>query len=181
MSLKAKYQKQIRPKLSQEWGLKNPLAASRVEKVVVSMGLGEAKENKRLLASAEEDLKTLTGQKPKVTVARQSIAGFQLRKGDPVGLMVTLRGERMYSFLERLFKIVLPRVRDFQGVPSRGFDGQGNYSLGLPEQIVFPEVDYAKVEKVRGLQVTIVTSAQNDQKAQRLLEELGMPFAKKGG
>jgi large subunit ribosomal protein L5 len=178
MTLQEKYRQEIRPKLAKEFGLKNVLAVPLVEKVVVSMGLGEAIQDKNLIEKATEDLKAITGQKPKVTKARMSVAGFKIKKGDSIGLMTTLRREKMYSFLEKLFKIVLPRVRDFHGVSNLSFDGRGNYNLGLVEQIVFPEIDYAKVDKIRGLQITIVTNTQDDQKAKRLLEELGMPFEK---
>ena len=154
----------------------NPLAAPKVEKVVVSVGLGEAAQDKKVIEPASQDLMVITGQKPKLTRARVAIAGFKLREGDPVGLMVTLRGKRMYDFLEKLFKIVLPRMRDFKGVSSKSFDGQGNYHLGITEQIVFPEIDYAKVDKIRGLQITIVTNIKADEQARKLLEKLGMPF-----
>jgi len=179
MTLQEKYQKEINPKLANEFSLDNFLAVPTVKKVVLNMGLGEMARDKGLIEKAMEDLKAITGQKPKINKARLSIAGFKLRKGDPVGLMVTLRGKRMYQFLEKLFKIVLPRFRDFRGVPLSGLDGRGNYNLGISEQIVFPEIDYAKVDKIRGLQVTFVTSAKNDQQAKRLLEELGIAFEKK--
>ncbi|MCJ7829710.1 50S ribosomal protein L5 [Patescibacteria group bacterium] len=180
-SLQEKYRQEIRPKLAKEFGLKNVLAAPLVEKVVVSMGLGEGAQDKGLVEKAAEDLKVITGQKPKVTKARMAIAGFKIRKGDSIGLMVTLRGKRMYDFLEKLVKIVLPRMRDFHGVSSSSFDGQGNYNLGISEQIVFPEIDYAKIDKVKGLQITIVTDTNNEAQAKRLLEEIGMPFAKAQG
>ncbi|MBM3205456.1 50S ribosomal protein L5 [Candidatus Shapirobacteria bacterium] len=177
-SFEEKYRQEIRPKLAKEFGLVNLLAVPGLQKIVINIGLGEAIQDKNLIAKATEDLKVITGQKPKVTRSRQSIAGFKLRKGEPLGLMVTLRGKRMYHFLEKVIKIVLPRLRDFKGVSLTGFDGRGNYNLGLSEQIVFPEIDYAKIDKVRGLQITIVTNAGENQKAQRLLEELGMPFEK---
>jgi len=177
-NLEEKYRQEIRPKLVEEFGLKNVLAVPSIEKVVLNIGLGQASQDKGLIEKAAEDLKTITGQKPKVNKARLAIASFKLREGDPIGLMVTLRGKRMYAFLEKLFKIVLPRLRDFKGVANSGFDGRGNYNLGLSEQIVFPEIDYAKIDKIRGLQITIVTNAQDDQKAKRLLEELGVPFEK---
>lgn len=177
-NLKEKYQKEIAPKLAKELGLANVLAVPKMEKIVVNIGLGEASQDKKILEAAKEDMAIVTGQRPKVAVARQSIAGFKLRKGQPIGLMVTLRGQRMYDFFEKLVKIVLPRLRDFQGVSLKSFDGRGNYSLGVPEQIVFPEVDYSKVDKVRGLEITIVTNAKTDEKAKRLLELFGMPFAK---
>lgn len=178
-NLREKYQKEIAPKLAKELGLANVLAAPKMEKIVVNVGLGEASQDKKILEAAKEDVAIITGQRPKITVAHQSIAGFKLRKGQPIGLMATLRGQRMYDFFEKLVKIVLPRLRDFQGVSLKSFDGQGNYSLGVPEQIVFPEIDYSKVDKVRGLEVTIVTNAKTDEKAKRLLELLGMPFEKK--
>lgn len=176
-NLKEKYQKEIAPKLAKELGLANILAAPRIEKVIINIGLSEALEDKKALEAASSDLAVITGQKPKVTKARQSIAGFKLRAGQPVGLMVTLRGQRMYDFFEKLVAVVLPRLRDFQGVSLKSFDGQGNYTLGIPEQIVFPEIDYAKVNKVRGLEITIVTNAKTSERAKRLLELLGMPFA----
>jgi large subunit ribosomal protein L5 len=171
------YQKEIVAKLLKELGLKNQLAAPRVEKVVVNIGLGEAVADKKVIKTATEVLAAITGQKPKVTKARVSVSSFKLRKGEPIGLMVTLRKERMYDFLEKLFKIVLPRLRDFQGVSPTGFDGRGNYTLGLSEQIIFSEVDYDKIDKIRGLEITIVTSTDSDQEAKLLLKLLGMPFA----
>lgn len=177
-NLKKKYQEKIAPKLAKELGLTNALAAPRMEKIIINIGLSEAMENKKALESASNDLAVITGQKPKVTKARQSIAGFKLRAGQPIGLMITLRGQRMYDFFEKLVTIALPRLRDFQGVSLKSFDGQGNYTLGIPEQIVFPEIDYAKVDKVRGLEITIVTNAKTNEKAKRLLELLGMPFEK---
>ena len=176
-NLKEKYQKKIALKLAKELGLANVLAAPRMEKIIINIGLSEAMEDKKVLEATSRDLAVITGQKPKVTKARQSIAGFKLRVGQPIGLMVTLRSQRMYDFFEKLVTVVLPRLRDFQGVSLKSFDGQGNYTLGITEQIVFPEIDYAKVDKVRGLEVTIVTNAQTDEKAKRLLELLGMPFA----
>lgn len=177
-NLEEKYRQEIRPKLAKEFALTNVLAVPSVVKVVLNMGLGQASQDKNLIEKAAEDLKTITGQKPRVNKARLAIAGFKIRKNDPIGLMVILRGKRMYAFLEKLFKIVLPRLRDFKGVSNSGFDGRGNYNLGLSEQIVFPEIDYAKIDKIRGLQVTIVTNARDNQKAKRLLEELGVPFEK---
>lgn len=178
LNLREKYQREIAPKLAKELSLTNTLAAPRMEKIVVNIGLGEALQDKKILEAVSADLAVITGQKPKVAAARKSIAGFKLRAGQPIGLMVTLRGKRMYDFFEKLTKIVLPRLRDFQGVSLKSFDGQGNYSLGIPEQIVFPEIDYAKIDKVRSLEVTIVTNAKADEKAKRLLELLGMPFVK---
>lgn len=177
-NLKEKYQKEIASKLAKELGLTNVLASPKMEKIIINVGLSEAMENKGALESASNDLTVITGQKPKVTKARQSIAGFKLRAGQPIGLMVTLRGQRMYDFFEKLVAVVLPRLRDFRGVSLKSFDGQGNYTLGISEQIVFPEIDYTKVDKVRGLEITIVTNAQTDEKAKRLLELLGMPFEK---
>ena len=175
-----KYKKEILPQLVKEFELENLLAAPRVKKVVVNIGLKEGVSEKETLASASQTLALITGQKPRVARARQSIAGFKLRAGDPIGLVVTLRGRRMLDFLEKLFKVVFPRLRDFQGVPLKSFDGHGNYTLGIPEQIVFPEVDYAKIDKVRGLEVTITTTTNSDKQAKRLLELLGMPFEKEG-
>jgi len=177
-NLEEKYRQEIRPKLTKEFALTNVLAVPSVVKVVLNIGLGQASQDKNLIDKAAEDLKTITGQKPRVNKARLAIDGFKIRKNDPIGLMVTLRGKRMYDFLEKLVKIVLPRLRDFKGVSNSGFDGRGNYNLGLSEQIVFPEIDYAKIDKIRGLQVTIVTNARDNQKAKRLLEELGVPFEK---
>lgn len=175
-NLKQKYQKEIAPKLAKEFGLDNVLAAPKLKKVVVNIGIGEEAQEPN---PATKDLAVITGQRPKICRAKKSIADFKIQKGDPIGLMVTLRGERMYDFLEKLFKIILPRLRDFHGLSLKGFDGQGNYTLGLREQTVFPEVDYGKITKVRGLEITIVTTG-DDKKSQRLLEELGMPFEKHG-
>jgi large subunit ribosomal protein L5 len=150
----------------------------RVEKVVVNIGLGEAAHDKNVIEVASRDLMAITGQKPVICRARASISGFKIRKGDPVGLKVTLRGKRMRDFLTKLFTIVLPRLRDFQGVSLKSFDGRGNYSLGIPEQIVFPEIDYSKIDKIRGLEITIVTNTGSDDKAKELLELMGMPFEK---
>jgi large subunit ribosomal protein L5 len=177
-NLEEKYRQEIRPKLAKEFGLSNLLAVPSIVKVVLNIGLGQASQEKNLIEKATEDLKVITGQKAKVNKARMAIAGFKIRKSDPIGLMVTLRGKRMYAFLEKLFKIVLPRLRDFKGVSNSGFDGRGNYNLGIGEQIVFPEIDYAKIDKIRGLQITMVTNADDDQKAKRLLEELGLLFEK---
>lgn len=150
----------------------------RVEKVVVNIGLGEGAHDKNVIEAALGDLMVITGQKPALRRARVAVAGFKIRKGDPIGLKVTLRGKRMTDFLRKLFTIVLPRLRDFQGVSLKSFDGQGNYSLGISEQIVFPEIDYSKIDKIRGLEITIVTNTGSDEKAQKLLENLGMPFEK---
>lgn len=177
-NLKKKYQEEIIPKLAKELGLKNRLAMPKVEKVVINLGIGEGTIDKGVIEKASQDLAVITGQKPKVAKARASIAGFKLRAGAPIGLVVSLRGEKMYNFLEKLFKIVLPRLRDFQGLSIKSFDGRGNYNLGISEYTIFPEIDYSKVEKVRGLEITIVTNTDDNQKATRLLELLGMPFMK---
>lgn len=170
------YRQVVVPALQKEGGLKNVFAVPRMVKVVVNVGLAEAAHKEGILTKVSEELASITGQRPALRRAKKSIAGFKLTKGDPIGLIVTLRGKRMYEFLDKLFNIVLPRVRDFRGLSSLGFDGSGNYTLGLEEQIVFPEVEFAKVEKIRGLEVTIVTNAKTDERAKRLLELLGMPF-----
>lgn len=174
--LREKYQREVIPALTREFGYKNPMQVPKVEKVVVNIGLGEALQNPKALDAAVEDLTAITGQKPVVTRARKSIANFKLREGQAIGAMVTLRGERMYEFLDRLMNLALPRIRDFRGVSRRSFDGRGNYSIGLREQIVFPEIDYDKVDKLRGLEVAIVTTARNDTEGYALLKHLGMPF-----
>jgi len=176
--LKARYLEEIRPTLVNELKCSNILEAPRLEKIVVNIGIGEASQNSKALDAATGDLQAITGQKPIVRKAKKSIAQFRLRAGMDVGLMVTLRGDRMYEFLDRLCNAALPRLRDFQGVPTRSFDGRGNYSLGLREQLVFPEIDYDKIDKLRGLEITMVTSARTDQEGRRLLELLGVPFAK---
>ena len=159
-----------------DFGYKNPMQVPKLEKVVVNMGLGEATSNAKLVDVGADELARITGQKPVTRRSKKSIAAFKVRKGMPIGTMVTLRGERMYEFLDRLISIALPRVRDFKGVSARGFDGRGNYTLGLREQLVFPEIDYDKIDKVRGMEVTIVTTARSDEEARRLLQLLGMPF-----
>ncbi len=174
--LKRRYREEVVPKLMQEFGYPHRFAVPRLEKIVLNIGLGEAVSNPKAIDYAMNDLAAITGQRPVVRRARKSIAGFKLRKGMPIGVMVTLRGNRMWDFLDRLIAIALPRIRDFRGVSARSFDGRGNYTLGLREQIVFPEVDYDKIDKVRGLEVTIVTTARTDVEAKRLLELLGMPF-----
>jgi large subunit ribosomal protein L5 len=174
--LKERYYKEIVPALTEQFDYPNLLAVPRVQKVVLNIGIGEAIQNARALDAASRDLAAITGQKPLVRRAKKSIAAFKLREGMAVGLMVTLRGDRMYDFLDRLLNLALPRVRDFRGVPSRSFDGRGNYTLGLREQLIFPEIEYDKVDKVRGLEITIVTSADSDIEARRLLELLGVPF-----
>lgn len=178
MSLRQYYQEKIIPELKQALAVESVMAVPKIVKVVVSVGLKEAKDDKKYLEIAGEQLQVITGQKPKTCRAKKSIAGFKLGKGQPIGLCVTLRGERAYAFLEKLFKIVLPRVRDFSGVSLQAFDGGGNYSLGISEQIVFSEVEFTKIDKVRGLEITIVTNAGTAEKAKLLLEKLGMPFAK---
>lgn len=177
MNLAEKYQKEIVPLLQKELGVKSRMAVPKVVKVVLNVGLKEAKDDKKVIDSVQEQLQIISGQKSKLCHAKKSIAGFKLAKGQPIGLCVTLRGSRAFAFLEKLFTIVLPRVRDFNGVDPKGFDGHGNYSLGISEQIVFSEIDFAKIDKSRGLQVTIVTNTKDDPKARLLLEKLGMPFA----
>ncbi len=174
--LKERYLKEVQPALVKEFSYKNPMAVPRVRKIVVNMGLGEAIQNAKLLDSASSELSQITGQKPVITRARKSIANFKLRKNMPIGAMVTLRGDRMYEFLDRLANVALPRVRDFRGLSTRAFDGRGNYTLGLRDQLVFPEIDYAKVDKVKGLNISIVTDARTDAEALALLRHLGMPF-----
>ena len=174
--LKEKFEKEIRPALVKEFGFKNPMQSPRVEKVVVNMGLGEAIQNGKILDASLEQLTAITGQKPVVTKARKSIANFKLRQGQSIGAMVTLRGNRAYEFLDRLLNVALPRVRDFKGVSPKAFDGKGNYTLGVKEQIIFPEINYDKVEKIKGLNITVVTTAKNDEEGRALLRHLGMPF-----
>jgi len=176
--LKERYQKEISPALMKALGLTNVMEIPRIKKVVVNIGLGEALDNPKALDAAVIDLAAIAGQKPVITKARKSIANFKLREGRAIGTAVTLRGEKMWSFLDRLMNIVLPRVRAFRGVSAESFDGRGNYTLGLREQIIFPEIEYDKVDKVRGLEITIVTNAQTDDKAAALLQMLGMPFRK---
>ncbi|HLH07059.1 MAG TPA: 50S ribosomal protein L5 [Terriglobales bacterium] len=174
--LRFKYQKEIAPALMKEFGWANPMAVPKVEKVVINMGVGEATQNAKVLDPAVNELGQITGQKPVVTKAKKSIAAFKVREGMPIGAMVTLRGDRMYEFLDRLINVALPRVRDFRGVSTKSFDGRGNYTLGLRDQLIFPEIDYAKVEKLKGMNVTIVTTAKSDDQARALLTHLGMPF-----
>jgi len=176
--LKEKYAKEIAPKLMSTGGYANAMQVPHVEKVVVSIGLGEAISNAKALEGAEHDLPLITGQKPIITRSRKSIANFRLREGMPIGMKVTLRRQRMYDFLDRLIDVVLPRLREFRGVPRNSFDGHGNYTLGFREQTMFPEIEYDKVDKVRGLEITIVTSAKTDEDGRLLLEMLGMPFSK---
>ena len=174
--LKEKYQKDVSPALTKEFGYKNVMAVPRIAKVVVNMGLGEATSNAKIIDTGADELARITGQKPVTRRAKKSIAAFKVRKGMPIGTLVTLRGERMWEFLDRLVSIALPRVRDFKGVSPRGFDGRGNYTLGLRDQLLFPEVDYMKVDKARGMNVSFVTMAKTDEEARKLLQFIGMPF-----
>ena len=174
--LRERYRSEIVPTLMRELGRKNVLSVPRLEKIVLNMGLGEATQNPKLLDSAVEELTAISGQRPVVTKAKKAIANFKLREGVPIGAMVTLRGERMYEFFDRLVNVTLPRVRDFKGVPDRSFDGRGNYSLGLREQVIFPEINLDKVDKIKGLTVVVCTSARTDAEAKTLLRALGMPF-----
>lgn len=178
--LKDRYQKEVVPALMKALNLDNIMQVPRVEKVVVNIGVGEALDNAKALDAAVNDLNLVTGQKPIITKARKSIAAFKLREGRSIGAKVTLRGERMWSFLDRLMNIALPRVRDFRGVSPNSFDGRGNYTLGFREQLVFPEIEYDKIDKLRGMEVTIVTTARNDDHGRQLLKMLGMPFRKEG-
>ncbi len=174
--LKERYVKDVVPALKKEFGYSNVMAIPKVDKVVVNMGLGEATQNVKLIDTGADELGRITGQRSVTTRAKKSIAAFKVRKGMPVGTMVTLRGDRMYEFLDRLMNIALPRVRDFKGVSTKGFDGRGNYTLGLRDQLLFPEIDYMKVDKARGMNVSVVTTAKTDEEARRLLQLLGMPF-----
>ena len=175
--LKARYHDEVVPSLVKQFEYTNPMQVPGLDKIVVNIGLGEALTNAKAIDAATGDLATITGQKPIVTRAKRSIAQFHLRTGNPVGAKVTLRGERMWDFLERLTVLALPRMRDFRGIPSKSFDGRGNYSLGFREQLAFPEIDYDKVDRLRGLEISIVTTAKTDEESKRLLELLGMPFA----
>ena len=174
--LRSRFEKEVAPALLKELDLKNAMAVPRLNKIVVNMGMGEATQNAKVLDPAVNELGLITGQKPVVTKAKKSIAAFKVREGQSIGCMVTLRGDRMYEFFDRLVNIVLPRVRDFRGVSTKSFDGRGNYTLGLHDQLIFPEIDYAKVDKQKGMNVTIVTTAANDNQARTLLKHLGMPF-----
>jgi large subunit ribosomal protein L5 len=176
--MKVRYQKDIAPVLMKEFSLDNIMQVPRVSKVTVNIGMGEARENPKALDAAVSDITQITGQKPIVTKAKKAIANFKLREGMLNGIKVTLRGEKMWSFLDRLMNIVLPRVRDFRGISPNSFDGRGNYSLGLREQLIFPEIEYDKIDKIRGMEITVVTTAPNDEQARRLLQLLGMPFRK---
>ncbi|HVT43931.1 MAG TPA: 50S ribosomal protein L5 [Thermoanaerobaculia bacterium] len=176
--LKQQYRNEVMKKLQEEFGIENVMAIPKIEKIVLNMGMGEAIQNSKILDNAAEELAVIAGQKPVITRAKKSIASFKLREGVPIGTMVTLRGERMYEFLDRLINIALPRVRDFRGVPTRSFDGRGNYTIGIRDHLIFPEIDYSKVDKSKGMNVTIVTTAKNDEQARALLRELGMPFGR---
>jgi large subunit ribosomal protein L5 len=176
--LKERYKTEIVPELMREFKYGNAMRVPRVEKVTVNIGLGEARDNARAVESATSDIATITGQKPVVTKAKKAIANFKIRENMPIGVAVTLRGDRMYEFMDRLLNAALPRIRDFHGVPQKAFDGRGNFSLGVREQLIFPEIDYDKVDRIRGMQVNIVTTARTDEEGKRLLELMGMPFAK---
>lgn len=174
--LRDKYKNEIAGALAKEFDIKNPMAVPRIEKVVVNMGLGEASSNAKILDVAAEELKAITGQKPVITKAKKSIAAFKLRQGMAIGTMVTLRGDRMYEFLDRLISVALPRVRDFRGISGKAFDGRGNYTLGIREQLIFPEIDFNKVDKTRGMNISIITTAKTDEQGRSLLKAMGMPF-----
>jgi len=174
--LKEKYRKEIAPALAKEFGIKNPMAVPRIEKIVLNMGVGEAIANSKALDAAADELRQISGQKPVITKAKKSIASFKLRQGMSIGTMVTLRGERMYEFLDRFITVALPRVRDFRGVSAKAFDGRGNYTVGIREQMIFPEIDFNKIDKVRGMNISIVTTAGSDDQAFSLLKAFGMPF-----
>ncbi len=174
--LKEKYKKDIAPALAKEFEIKNPMAIPKIEKIIINMGLGEASSNAKILDVATEELRAIAGQKPVITKAKKSIAAFKLRQGMSIGTMVTLRGDRMYEFLDRLISVALPRVRDFRGISGKAFDGRGKYTLGVREQLIFPEIDFNKVDKTRGMNISIVTTASNDEQARSLLKGLGMPF-----
>ena len=178
--LKQRYLEEIRPALIERFGYSTPMQAPRISKVTVNMGVGDAKQDSRVLEAAAEQLASITGQKPNIRRAKKSIAQFKVREGMPVGVAVTLRGERQYEFLDRLMSIAIPRIRDFRGLSPRSFDGRGNYSLGVREQIIFPEVDYDEIDQVRGLDITITTTAPSDEESFALLEALGMPFSRDG-
>jgi large subunit ribosomal protein L5 len=174
--LRDRYEKEVVPALRKEFGYTNVMAIPRLRKVVVNMGLGEATQNAKIVDTGVDELGRITGQKPVITRAKKSISQFKVRKGMPIGTMVTLRGERMWEFLDRLMSVALPRVRDFRGVSPRGFDGRGNYTLGLRDQLLFPEIDYMKVDKARGMNISVVTTAKTDEESRKLLQLLGMPF-----
>jgi large subunit ribosomal protein L5 len=179
--LQERYNKEILPALAKKFGRENRLSLPKLTKIVLNIGLGEARENAKALDTASADLATTTGQKPVITRSKKSIANFRLREGMPIGVMVTLRGQRMYEFFDRLVNAALPRIRDFRGCSAEAFDGRGNYSLGVREQLIFPEIDYDQIDRIRGMQININTSARNDEEGKRLLELLGMPFARGDG
>jgi large subunit ribosomal protein L5 len=174
--MRQRYEQEVAPALKKEFGYTNVMAIPKIKKVVVNMGLGEATQNAKIVETGADELSRIAGQKPVTTRAKKSIAQFKVRKGMPIGTMVTLRGERMWEFLDRLISVALPRVRDFRGVSPRGFDGRGNYTLGLKDQLLFPEIDYMKVDKARGMNISVVTSARTDEESRKLLQLLGMPF-----
>ncbi len=174
--LKERYEAEVIPALTKEFGYGNVMAIPKIEKIVVNMGLGEATQNAKIVDTGADEIGKITGQKPVVTRAKKSIAQFKVRQGMPIGTMVTLRGERMWDFLDRLISVALPRVRDFRGVSPKGFDGRGNYTLGLKDQLLFPEIDYMKVDKARGMNISVVTTAKSDEESRKLLQLLGMPF-----
>jgi large subunit ribosomal protein L5 len=174
--LKERYEKDVVPALKKEFGYTNAMAIPKIEKIVVNMGLGEATQNAKIVDTGVDEIAKITGQKPVTTRAKKSIAQFKVRQGMPIGAMVTLRGERMWEFVDRLISVALPRVRDFRGVSPRGFDGRGNYTLGLKDQLLFPEIDYMKVDKARGMNISFVTTAKTDEESRKLLQLLGMPF-----
>jgi len=178
IKLKQKYYDEVRPELIKRFGYDNVWAAPRLEKVVINQGLGEAKEDVRILEKAAEEIRQITGQKPVITRAKKSVSNFKLRQGMPIGLKVTLRGDRMWIFLEKLLNIALPRIRDFRGINPNGFDGRGNYNLGVREQLIFPEISYDQVDAIRGMDIAVVTTAETDEEAKALLELLGFPFRK---
>jgi large subunit ribosomal protein L5 len=174
--LRERYRKEVIPALMKRFGYKNPMAVPKLSKVIVNIGLGEASQNIKLLDVAAQELGQITGQKPIITRAKKSIANFKIRKGMPIGCCVTLRGERMYEFMDRLCNVVLPRVRDFKGLATNAFDGRGNYTLGLRDQLVFPEIDYTRVDKIKGMNITLTTTARNDEEGRELLKQLGLPL-----
>jgi len=176
--LKEIYRQEVVPALMKEFGYHNPMEVPRLVKIAVNIGLGEALQNPKALDSAASDISAVTGQKPVITRAKRSIANFKVRQGNPIGLMVTLRGDRMWELLDRMVNAALPRIRDFHGVSNKGFDGRGNYSLGIREQLIFPEIEYDKIDRIRGLQMTLVTTARSDEEGKRLLQLLGMPFSR---
>jgi large subunit ribosomal protein L5 len=176
--LKETYRQEVVPALMKEFGYRNVMEVPRLEKVVVNIGLGEALQNPKALDSAASDIAAITGQKPVITRAKRSIANFKVRQGNPIGLSVTVRGDRMWELVDRMVNAALPRIRDFHGVSNKGFDGRGNYSLGIREQLIFPEIEYDKIDRIRGLQLTLVTTAHNDEEGKRLLQLLGMPFSR---